>query len=59
MSMGSTSPSKDPVCCIFLFNPVSQSVYMIPISLTEINTGLVWKAGRRFTKPMPPENRQE
>jgi hypothetical protein len=25
--------------------------------LIEINTGLGWKAGRKFTKPKVPENR--
>jgi hypothetical protein len=29
------------------------------ISLTEISIGLGLKAGRRFTKPMVPQNRQE
>jgi hypothetical protein len=30
-------------------------VYKRPILLTEINTGLECKAGRRFTKPMAPK----
>jgi hypothetical protein len=37
---------EDPTICCF----------RRPISLTEISTGLRWKAGRRFTKPMAPEN---
>jgi hypothetical protein len=39
---------------------IQQSVvYRRPISLTETNTGLGLKAGRRFTKPMALENGQE
>jgi hypothetical protein len=33
--------------------------YRRPISSIEISIGLGGKAGRRFTKPMAPENRQE
>jgi hypothetical protein len=29
------------------------------ISLTATNTALGWKAGRIFTKPMAPQNKQE
>jgi hypothetical protein len=51
------------------FNPVWQTglkqkiqqfvAYRRPISQTEISIGLGWKAGRTFTKPMVPENKQE
>jgi hypothetical protein len=34
-------------------------VYKRSILLTEINTGLGWKAGRRFIKSMTPQNRQK
>jgi hypothetical protein len=52
MSTDSTPPSKDTMCG--LKGKIQQSAaYRRPISLTETNTG------RRFTKPMAPENRQE
>jgi hypothetical protein len=34
-------------------------VYRRPTSVTETSTGLGGRAGRRFTKPMAPLNRQE
>jgi hypothetical protein len=37
--------NEDPIIC----------VYRRTISLTETNTGLRWKVGRRFTKPMDPQ----
>jgi hypothetical protein len=33
--------------------------YKGPISPTEVSAGLEWKARRRFTKLMIPENKQE
>jgi hypothetical protein len=60
MSVDSTPPSTDTVWQTGLKRKIWQSVaYRRPISLIEINTGLGWNAGRRFTKPMAPENRQE
>jgi hypothetical protein len=59
MSMDSTLPSKEAIWQTGLKRKIQQSlVYRRPISLTETNTGLGGKAGRRFTKPMAPENRQ-
>jgi hypothetical protein len=60
MLMDLIPPSKDTFWQTGLKRKVQQSVaYRRPISLTEISTGLGLKAGRRFTKPMAPENRQE
>jgi hypothetical protein len=60
MSTDSTSSSKDTIWQTGLKRKIQQSVvYRRPISLTETNTGLERKAGRRLTKPMVPENRQE
>jgi hypothetical protein len=33
--------------------------YKKPISQTETNIGLNWKAGKRFSKQMAPQNRQK
>jgi hypothetical protein len=53
-------PSKDTVWKTGLKRKMQQAVaYRRPISLTEISIDLGRKAGRRFTKPMAPENRQE
>jgi hypothetical protein len=53
-------PPKDTVWQTGLKRKIQQSVtYRRPISLTETSTGLGLKAGRRFTKPMAHENRQE
>jgi hypothetical protein len=50
--MDSTPPSKDTIWQTGLKRKLRQSVvYKRLILLTEINTGLGWKAGRRFTKP--------
>jgi hypothetical protein len=58
--MDSTLPSKDTIWQTGLKRKSQCSVvYKSPILLTDICTGLGWKAGRRFTKPMTPENRQE
>jgi hypothetical protein len=52
--MDLTPPSKDTVWRTGLKSKMQQSVvYRRPISLTETNTGLGGKAGRRFTKQMP------
>jgi hypothetical protein len=59
MSMDST-PSKDTIWQTRLKRKICQSVvYKRPILQTEINAGLGGRAGKRFTKPMSPENRQE
>jgi hypothetical protein len=48
-------PSKDTLWQTGLKSKIQQSVvYRRPISLTETNTGLRWKAGRRFIKSMAP-----
>jgi hypothetical protein len=53
--MDSTCPSKDITWQTGLKRKLQQSVvYKRPISLTETNNGLAWKARRRFTKSMPP-----
>jgi hypothetical protein len=60
MSTDSSTPSKDTIWQTGLKRKIQQSVvYRRPISLAETNTGLGLKAGRRFTKSMVPENRQE
>jgi hypothetical protein len=59
MSMDSTPRSKDTIWHTGLKRKIWQSVvYKRPILLTEISTGLEWKARRRFTMPMTPRNRQ-
>jgi hypothetical protein len=59
MPMDSTPPPKDTIWQTELKRKFQQSVvYKRPILLSEINTGL-GKAGRRFTKLMSLENRQE
>jgi hypothetical protein len=53
--MDSTPPSKDTLWQTGLERKIWQSVvYKRPILLIEVNTGLGWKTGRRFTKPMAP-----
>jgi hypothetical protein len=60
ISMYSTPPSKHTAWESGLKRKIWQSVvYKRLILLTEINTGFRWKARRRFTKLMAPENRQE
>jgi hypothetical protein len=60
MLTDSTPPPKDTVWQAELKRKIQQSVvYRRPISLTETNIDLRLKAGRRFTKPMAPENRQK
>jgi hypothetical protein len=49
--MDSTPSSKDTIWQTGLKRKIQQSVvYERPTLLTETNTGLGWKAGRRFTK---------
>jgi hypothetical protein len=58
--MDSTPQLKDTIWQTGYKSMLQQSVvYRTPISLTETNTGLRRKAGRRFTKPMVPQNRPE
>jgi hypothetical protein len=58
--MDSTPPSKDTVWQSGSKRKIRQFVvYKRPTLLTEINTGLGGKDGRRFTKTMVPQNRQE
>jgi hypothetical protein len=58
--MDSTSPSKDTAWQTGLQMEIQKSVvYRSLMSWTQGNTGLGWKAGGRFTKPMAPENRKE
>jgi hypothetical protein len=57
--MESIPSSKDTIWKTELRKIQQFVVYKKPILLTEINTSLGWKAGRRFTKQMAPENRQE
>jgi hypothetical protein len=60
MLMDLTSSSKDTIWQTGLKRKIQQSaVYKRPISSTEINTDLGRKAGRRFIKPMAPENWQD
>jgi hypothetical protein len=55
-----TPPSKDTVWQNGSKRKIQQSVvHRRSLSLTETSTDLGRKAGRRFTKPMAPENRQE
>jgi hypothetical protein len=55
-----TPPSKDTIWQTVSKRKIQQSVvHRRPISLTDISSGLGLKAGRRFTKPIAPENRQE
>jgi hypothetical protein len=55
--MGLIPPSKDTIWQTELKRKIQQSVaYRRSISLTELSTGLGWKARRRFTKPMVPQN---
>jgi hypothetical protein len=50
-----TPPSNDTVWQTGLRRKIQQCVvYRSHISSTETSTGLGWKAGRRFTKPMSP-----
>jgi hypothetical protein len=50
-----TPLSKDTIWQTGLKKKIWKSVvYNRPILLTGINTGLEWKAGRRFTKPVAP-----
>jgi hypothetical protein len=52
-------PSKDTVGQNGLKRMIQHSAaYRRPISSTETITGLGCKAGRRFTKPIAPENSQ-
>jgi hypothetical protein len=52
--MGSTPPSKDTIWQTELKRKIQQSIVCKkPTLLTEINTDLGWKAGRRFIKLMP------
>jgi hypothetical protein len=58
--MESTPPSKDTIWQTGLKRMIQQSVvHKRPTLLTEINTGLGWKADRSFTKLIAPESRQE
>jgi hypothetical protein len=57
-SNGLNSPIKDTFSKLYWKGKIQQFVYKRPILLTEVNTGLRWKAGT-FTKPMAPQNRQE
>jgi hypothetical protein len=58
--MDLTPPSKDTIWKTGLKKKIQKSVvYRRPISLTETNTGLGWKAKRKFTKAMALQNRQE
>jgi hypothetical protein len=51
-----TPTSKDTVWQTGLKRKIQQSVvYRRHISLTETSTGLEWKAGRRFSKPIAPK----
>jgi hypothetical protein len=60
MSMDSTSPVKDIIWQTGSKRKSQRSVvYKRPTLLTEINTELGRKTGRRFTKLMAPQNRQE
>jgi hypothetical protein len=60
MLMDLNPPSKDPVWKTGLKRKIQQSVVCRrPVSLTETNIDLGLKAGRRFTKPMALQNRQE
>jgi hypothetical protein len=53
-------PPKDTVWQTGLKRKFQQSVaYRRPISSTKTSTGLEKKAGRRFTKPITPKNRQK
>jgi hypothetical protein len=53
--MDSTPPSKDTIWQTGLKRKIWQSVvYKSHTLLTKINTGLGWKAGKRFTKLMAP-----
>jgi hypothetical protein len=53
-------PSEDTIWQTGLKRKIQQPVvYRRPTSLTETSTGLGSKAGRRLTKPMVSENRQE
>jgi hypothetical protein len=55
-----TPPSKVTIWQTGLKRKIQQYVvYRRPISLLETSTGLGWKDGRRFTKPMAPENKIE
>jgi hypothetical protein len=54
------SPIKRHLLAKWIKRKIQQSVvYRRPISSTETSTGLGRKAGRRLTKPMAPQNRQE
>jgi hypothetical protein len=58
--MDLTPPSKDTTWQTELKRKIQQSVvHKRPISLTETDNDLRGKSGRRFTKPIVPENRQE
>jgi hypothetical protein len=55
--MDSTPSWKDTIWQTGSKRKIQQSVFYRLILLTERNTGLGWKAGRRFTKPMAPKER--
>jgi hypothetical protein len=60
MLMDLIPPSKDVIWQTGLKKKIQQFVaYRRCISLAETSTGLRLKAGRRFTKPMFPKNKQE
>jgi hypothetical protein len=57
---GFNSPTKAPLATGLKRKIWWSVVYKRPILLTEINTGLGWKAERRkLTKPIAPQNSQE
>jgi hypothetical protein len=54
------SPNKSTIWQMGLKRKIWQSIVCKrPILLTEINTGLGWKAGRRFTKPRAHQNSRD
>jgi hypothetical protein len=56
---GLNSPSKDTDWQTRFKRKIQlPAAYRRPTSLTEISTGLELKAGRRYTKPVVPENRR-
>jgi hypothetical protein len=56
--MDLTPASKDTILQTGLQRNIQQSAaYRRPITLTERNNGLAWKAGK-FMKTMAPQNRQ-
>jgi hypothetical protein len=55
--MVSTPPSRHISGKLDYEGSSSNVAYMRPTALMEINTGLGWKSGRRFTKLIAPQNR--